>query len=529
MTVVNAHFVLPNGVNLTSGAITFTPTGLRRAGTGSILTPDPVEVAVSTAGHANSPDLLPGGYTVKVEAAWFLDVYPIVVPDTGTVELMELIQQFTQLPEPLVSSAWEAAEAARQARDEIDTFIQHLANVLLPQITAQAEAAGTAADEAGGHARDASDAADAADGHRRDAVAAAGAAREDREAVAELRDQAIDARDVTTEARDTTLTAIEGIDDTVAHVDQAKTEVLAAAGRAEDAAELADEKADAASISAGEAKAAAEQAAGVVPPATSTELGKIKLRGDLSGTAETPTVPGLATKRDTISGVNRAYTNDGNGNPSSLPYSSGTTPSSIMFRDTAGRTKVADPAAATDAANKDYVDTEARSIATAAIAEWVDGTPAALDTLQELAAALGNDPNFATTVMNLIGQKAALVHGHTAAQITDATILGRVLMTASTQGEVLTAIGAASQVYMTALEQTLEAYFNALNLRDAGAWSPTAAYDVGQVVSYNHSRYYCREGHDPVATFPADKYVRTGADIVFATSDPGGGQAWVKI
>ena len=36
-----------------------------------------------------------------------------------------------------------------------------------------------------------------------------------------------------------------------------------------------------------------------------------------------------------------------------------------------------------------------------AIAELVDGSPAALDTLKELSAALGNDPNFATTVATL--------------------------------------------------------------------------------------------------------------------------------
>lgn len=39
------------------------------------------------------------------------------------------------------------------------------------------------------------------------------------------------------------------------------------------------------------------------------------------------------------------------------------------------------------------------------IASVVDGSPEALDTLYELAKALGDDPNFATTVMGLIGQK----------------------------------------------------------------------------------------------------------------------------
>ena len=46
-----------------------------------------------------------------------------------------------------------------------------------------------------------------------------------------------------------------------------------------------------------------------------------------------------------------------------------------------------------------------------AIAELVAGSPAALDTLKELSAALGNDPNFATTVATQIGQKVDKVAG----------------------------------------------------------------------------------------------------------------------
>lgn len=43
-----------------------------------------------------------------------------------------------------------------------------------------------------------------------------------------------------------------------------------------------------------------------------------------------------------------------------------------------------------------------------AIATLVSSSPAALDTLNELAAALGNDPNFATTVMNALAGKQPL-------------------------------------------------------------------------------------------------------------------------
>ena len=48
---------------------------------------------------------------------------------------------------------------------------------------------------------------------------------------------------------------------------------------------------------------------------------------------------------------------------------------------------------------KDYADT--------IVAALVDNSPAALNTLQELAIALGNDPNFATTVMQKIGEKVS--------------------------------------------------------------------------------------------------------------------------
>lgn len=49
--------------------------------------------------------------------------------------------------------------------------------------------------------------------------------------------------------------------------------------------------------------------------------------------------------------------------------------------------------------------TSAESYTDQKIADVVDGSPEALDTLYELAKALGDDPNFATTVMDLIGQK----------------------------------------------------------------------------------------------------------------------------
>lgn len=61
------------------------------------------------------------------------------------------------------------------------------------------------------------------------------------------------------------------------------------------------------------------------------------------------------------------------------------------------------PSSSSDAATKDYVDTS--------ISNLIDTAPGTLDTLNELAAALGDDPNFATTVTNEIATKLSLSGG----------------------------------------------------------------------------------------------------------------------
>lgn len=56
---------------------------------------------------------------------------------------------------------------------------------------------------------------------------------------------------------------------------------------------------------------------------------------------------------------------------------------------------------------------------TAAINAIVSAAPGALDTLNELADALGNDPNFATTMTNALAGKSNVGHTHTVADIVD--------------------------------------------------------------------------------------------------------------
>ncbi len=66
------------------------------------------------------------------------------------------------------------------------------------------------------------------------------------------------------------------------------------------------------------------------------------------------------------------------------------------------------PTAPTAAAGTNTAQLANTAFVQAAIAALVASSPAALDTLNELAAALGNDPNFATTITNALALKAPL-------------------------------------------------------------------------------------------------------------------------
>ena len=120
---------------------------------------------------------------------------------------------------------------------------------------------------------------------------------------------------------------------------------------------------------------------------------------------------------------------------------------------TATITNLSTPVASGDAASKGYVDTE--------IASLVDSAPGTLDTLNELAAALGDDPDFATTVTDSIATKLPLAGG----TMTGAIAMGTNKITGL--GDPTAAQDAATQNYVTT------------NFLDLSGGTMTGAIDMG--------------------------------------------------
>jgi hypothetical protein len=107
----------------------------------------------------------------------------------------------------------------------------------------------------------------------------------------------------------------------------------------------------------------------------------------------------------------------------------------------------------------------AKSYTDTALANLVDSAPAALDTLHELAAALGDDPNFATTITNLIAQKT----GKYAAAVGDGTTTVFTVTHNLSSRDIVVSIRETSSPYAqvyTDVEMTTE---NSITLRFAEA------------------------------------------------------------
>ena len=141
----------------------------------------------------------------------------------------------------------------------------------------------------------------------------------------------------------------------------------------------------------------------------------------------------------------------------------------------------------------------AKKFATDRIAELVSGSPAALDTLYEIANALNNDPNFATTIMALINGKADTGHKHTKSQITD-----------------FPASMPASDVYAWAKQPNKPGYtYSEVGAAAAGHNHDATYQPKGSYATANHTHDYAAKTH----THTADQISDTTTKVMMTKAE----------
>ena len=284
--------------------------------------------------------------------------------------------EFTELTE----RAETAASDSVTAQDKAET-----AQVLAERALANAEAA---QEEASSFATDAAAEKDAAEAARTgaetaqaeadNAATAAGAAQAGAETAQAGAEAAQAAAATSKKGADSAkaaaaASASEAKDAATNAAAEVRGDLTDLAERAETAATAADGSKTAAKNSENKARdyaaAAAEAVSNGVADATDSNKGAIKLAGDLSGTAEAPTVPGLANKADKTHSHAAA---DVAGLPAALTKLSeatyAATPGALAQRGSDGTLAVATPNAAGHAATKSYVDSATAAVASGATA-----------------------------------------------------------------------------------------------------------------------------------------------------------------
>ena len=141
----------------------------------------------------------------------------------------------------------------------------------------------------------------------------------------------------------------------------------------------------------------------------------IKLGVDASGNLkQTPTVSGTAGSEVQTVALTDLSATTASAGTAGLAYNSTTgaftyTPTDISAKaDLAGPALTGIPTAPTASAGTSTTQLATTAYADAAVAGIVDSAPGALNTLNELAAALGDDVNFSTTITNSLAAKAPI-------------------------------------------------------------------------------------------------------------------------
>jgi hypothetical protein len=148
-------------------------------------------------------------------------------------------------------------------------------------------------------------------------------------------------------------------------------------------------------------------------PSTQAVVGNATVGGTFGVTGATTLSSGSVTGNWSVAGTLTVATPSNSTDATSKGYvdtadalklnKAGDTMSGALAMGTNKITGLGTPTASTDAATKGYVDT--------AVANVVDAAPGALDTLNELAAAINDDASFATTITNSLATKLPLAGG----------------------------------------------------------------------------------------------------------------------
>ncbi|WP_288891073.1 hypothetical protein [uncultured Corynebacterium sp.] len=377
------------GLKPTEGTVTVFSARTRRAnGAGGVITRERRDYVLS-GGRFRTAELDPGRTTVELVAPGVFESWTFDLPTDGTVSLVDAVElSVDYAPDSAVVNGAAAAAAkaerwageaagsaavAGRARDEavaaqasVSRVVESAVTVVRGEFTDLTERAVSAADRAEVARDAAASSAEGAAGSVSAAEASAGKAAGSASAAEESAGRAdgsaktaanhAQAAESSAGAAESSASAARSSADAAASSLGDVNTAVSTATAARTGAELARDEAvhaaesaktgapvggwDIGSLSQGvrESLGRADSAITVVPTATGSSAGGVKLSGDLGGTWDAPTVPGLAGKLD------------------KQAVSESVTAGSLVQRTEGGQVKAATPQADDDATTKAYVD-----------------------------------------------------------------------------------------------------------------------------------------------------------------------------